>query len=276
MLGPVDRQDRRCPPGPATGCRSVPNGVRRAASACSVGPVGGRRPAVAAAGRRSSSGTLMRAPPSVAVQEGEGVDADGAGVVDARGSLRLAGEDHVRGAGVAEGGDQGGAPLGVRRVGAGQADDRLAVVRREHGVDAVGRAGDVDGDAAGGEQVGGEGGAGGVRGDRAHGGQEDRAWRRARRAAPRTPRRSGGPRSRRRGAGVRSGSFSPRFGNSLTPVSGRRAVGDLVVAGRDHLRRSGPQRARRSRAARTPPASSIRPSSAQPALARSSVSFSTA
>ena len=38
---------------------------------------------------------------------------------------RLAGDDHVRGAGGAQRRDEGGAPLGVRRVGAGQADDLL-------------------------------------------------------------------------------------------------------------------------------------------------------
>ena len=70
--------------------------------------------------------------------------------------------------------DRVGAPLGVRRVGAGEADDRLAVVRRQQGLDAVGRARDVDRDAAGGEQVGGERRAGGVRATRAEGGQEDR------------------------------------------------------------------------------------------------------
>ena len=66
----------------------------------------------------------------------------------------------------AGGGRRSAAPLGVRRVGAGQADDRLAVVRREQVVGARRGAGDVDGDAAGGEQVGGERRPGGVRGHR--------------------------------------------------------------------------------------------------------------
>ena len=65
------------------------------------------------------------------------------------------------------------APLGVGRVGAGQAHDALAVVGRDQVVDPGGRTGEVDGDPARGQQVGGEPGTRGVGRDRAEGGQED-------------------------------------------------------------------------------------------------------
>ena len=75
----------------------------------------------------------------------------------------------------------------------------------------------------------------------AHGGEEDRARRRARRAAPRRPRRSGAP--GRRGAAARSGSASPRFGNSLTPVSGRVRWATSASRTRGHLVDPAAQRA---------------------------------
>ena len=107
----------------------------------------------------------------------ERIDPHGTGVVDVGDDPlpRLARQHDVRRSCRTQRRDEVGAPVGVRRVGAGQADDRLAGVGREHRLDPVGRAGHLDGDAAGGEQVGGEGGARGVRGDRAHGGEEDRA-----------------------------------------------------------------------------------------------------
>ena len=67
---------------------------------------------------------------------------------------------------------------------------------------------------------------------------------------------------RARAAASRSGSVSPRFGNSLTPVSGRvRWATWSSRAATTASIRAGSEPS--SRAARTPPASSIRPSSAQ-------------
>ena len=102
---------------------------------------------------------------------------------------------------------------------------------------------DLDGDAAGGEQVGRRRWPGRCASATVPmRGQEDRACRRVGRAAPRTPRRSGAPRPAGRTGRARSGSSSPRFGNSLSPVSGR-------CAGRDLGARAGPRPRRCGRAA---------------------------
>ena len=127
-------------------------------------------------------------------------------------------------------------------------------------------AGDVDGDAAGGEQVGGEGGPGGVLGDGAERGQEDRARRPGRRAAPRSWRRSGVRRRHvvgRRPLGQRLGEVRELGEPGDRPLAGR----DLGLALRD-------RRGDLGVAGRAP--SSSRPKSSQAATARSSVSFSTA
>ncbi len=159
-------------------------------------------------------------------------------------------------------------PLGVGRVGAGEADDRLAVVRRDECLDTGGRPGDLDGDATGGEQVGGESRARGVLGDGAHRGKEDR-------------RCVGFVAERLEGRAVatylllavervaRSGRSSARLGNSLTTGDRPLARGDLGLALRD-------RRLDRAASMSPPPSTSIRPNSSQAATARSSVSFSTA
>ena len=133
---------------------------------------------------------------------------------------RLARQHDVRRPCRAQRGDEVGAPLGVRRVGAGEADDGLAGVGRRHRVDASRwhrpprrrrrrRR------------------TGWWRRWRARcGRRSDPSWRgrpaarRARRAGPRRRRRSD-PGAPARSQGARSGSASPRFGNSEIPVSGR-------------------------------------------------------
>ena len=74
--------------------------------------------------------------------------------------------------------------------------------------------------------------------------------------------------------GALSGSVSCRFGNSVSPVSGSFRWATCGPA-RRRPRRCGPAASRR-RGRRTAAGASIRPSSSQPATARSSVSFSTA
>ncbi len=166
-------------------------------------------------------------------------------------------------------------PLGVGRVGAGQADDRLAGVRREHVVGPRrSRPATSTATPPAASRLVAKVARGGVRGDRAHRGQEDRACRQARRAAPRRPRRSAARAiAATRG---RSGSASSRFGNSVTPVSGRFRVGDLAVARGRRPRRSATAATRRPRPTRRHRRLDPAAARAQAAAARSSVSFSTA
>ena len=99
------------------------------------------------------------------------------------------------------------------------------------------------------------------------------ARRPARRAAPRTARRSAVRASC--GCGVRSGSVSPRFGNSLTPVSGRLRRAISASRSRDRLVDPAAQRAVVERR-RDPAGSSIRPELRPAGRGQSSVSCSTA
>ena len=115
---------RRCPRGLSTARarRSVEVPAPETAGASTAG-----RPGEALRNAHASS-SLVR------VRNAEGVDAHRAGVVDLVDRARLAGQDHARGAPASRSAAASvGAPLGVRRVGAGQADDRLPVVRRHHG-----------------------------------------------------------------------------------------------------------------------------------------------
>ena len=215
MLGAVDRQDVDALRGRAR-ARGLGRTARFGAESCGSRPnprrLGGQRQPGEALRDAHDSFSLVRVRKSSAstpiAQESSTPRSPGLPATITHDAPRLA-----------EGGHQVGAPLGVRRVGAGEAGDRLAVVRREHLLDAVGRPGEVDGDAAGGEQVGGERRAGGVGGDGAHGREEDRRGRRL--VAQRLERRGVAAHAARAGAARRSGSVSPRCGNSLTPVSGR-------------------------------------------------------
>ena len=142
--------------------------------------------------------------------------------------------------------DGGGRPLGVRRVAAGEADDRLAVVRRHQVGRAVRRAGHVDRDAAGREQVGREGRAGGVRRNGAHRGQEDGGGRGL--VAQRLE--AGAVAPDLGGSGGRAGRDRLALRERLGEVrelgdAGQRplAAGDLVLATGDGLVDAGPQRA---------------------------------
>ena len=163
-----------------------------------------------------------------------------------------AGHDDVAGTGLAQCGDQVAPPLVVRRVGAGQAGDRLAVVGLDHGRDAVGRAGRT-------RRRPRRRPAGWWPRWRGRCGRRPGPWSRGtpasrpgRRAAPRRRRPTGVRRRRRPAARAAS---SPRCGNSVSPVSGRvRWATSCVAAGGDlgHPARRTP-RAPRTRSGRAPP-----------------------
>ena len=113
----------------------------------------------------------------------------------------------------------------------------------------------VDGDAAGGQQVGREAGARGVRGDRAERRQEDVSLRRLADAAPRTRRRSGRTRLRRRGHRI------GQVRELAEPGQRAATVCDVVLAPCPHLRHTPASNA-------SSPSASIRPSSVHAAPAQ--------
>ena len=217
-----------------------------------------------AAARRSSSGRSCQLLPRPG-QEVERVDTHRAGVVDARGrpACRPGSPTAPR--------PRAGRPPGrrpTRRTSGRCRPGRRPAGRRTPPAPAstpsVAPA-SVDGDAAGGEQVGGERRPGGVRGDGAHGGEEDRRRPPARRAAPRSRRRTGGP-----------GVVRVRLplGQRLAEVreladAGERplAAGDLGVAARDDLvdpGRAASRRRGRPRRRRPPRSGRARPSRRRP------------
>ena len=208
-------------------------------------------------------------------EEAERIDPHGTRVIDVGdGPLSRPARQHdVRRTCRTQRGDEVGAPLGVRRVGAGQADDRLAGVGRDDRLDPVGRAG---------------------RRRRRPRRRRTGWWRRwrarcGRRSGPSWRGRPAGPAGSSRmlleGAAVvahPSGAPGRPLGQRLGEVRELARSRSAGATGR-RCRRRAPRGPRATRSltpaaacSPNPPSASIRPSSAQPATARSSVSLSTA
>ena len=256
---------RRCPPASPRSPRSTPRPV---ASLNALRPVvgrGARRRAAQLDGAEVGD-RAHRCTPSCVVhgaEDGERVAAGEDVAVDAVDrQVRLAGQPHLRGAGRPQ-------LRGQPRRRSARRPCRCRRGRRPSSPPSAKPVGAVAGrrlEAAGLEQVAGEAGAGGVRGDRPERGQEDRRPA-ARRRRPRSrsssnacarahPRQPAGRRRPARGL-ARTGSFSARFGNSLTPVIGVAAVRQPLRRARPRRRRSGRATSPESSAAARPPARSI-------------------